>query len=422
MANISDTKGAPASERLHALDAVRGLALILGIVFHAAFSFVPSPVQLWVVRDTHPSATLGVLFFSLHVFRMTTFFLIAGFFAHMSLHRRGLGGFIGDRLKRIAVPLVVAWPVLFGSIIAVSIWATVSAHGGHLPKGPAPAWPKFPGFPLTHLWFLYVLLQFYAAALGLCGLAGLIDRGGALRAGVDRIVAAVVASPFAPLVLAAPVSIAFALDKSWMMWFGVPTPDSSLVTNAVAWTGFGFAFGFGWLLHRQVPLLAKIQQRWALNLAAAVVLVPVAMILAGGIAPRLTPAPTLAIHLAGAVAYALATWTLTLGLIGAALKFLSNQSPVRRYIADASYWLYLIHLPIVMALQVVVAQLAWPWPLKYAVILGVGLPAMLASYELLVRHSFIGRVLNGRRVPWRTSLPTRPASSTPEAGGMETSR
>ena len=25
----------------------------------------------------------------------------------------------------------------------------------------------------------------------------------------------------------------------------------------------------------------------------------------------------------------------------------------------------------------------------------------LASYELLIRHSFMGRWLNGRRVPWR---------------------
>jgi hypothetical protein len=30
-------------------------------------------------------------------------------------------------------------------------------------------------------------------------------------------------------------------------------------------------------------------------------------------------------------------------------------SPVRRYIADASNWLYLIHLPIVMVLQAMVA-------------------------------------------------------------------
>ena len=62
--------------------------------------------EIWIIQDSQPSITLGVLFFSIHVFRMTTFFLIAGFFAHLSFHRRGAWGFIKDRLQRIALPLV----------------------------------------------------------------------------------------------------------------------------------------------------------------------------------------------------------------------------------------------------------------------------------------------------------------------------
>jgi glucans biosynthesis protein C len=92
---------APAPERLHALDAVRGCALLLGIVLHATLSFMPTPTRIWIIQDNHPSLTLAVLFFAIHVFRMTTFFLIAGFFAHMSFHRRGAGDFIKDRLQRM---------------------------------------------------------------------------------------------------------------------------------------------------------------------------------------------------------------------------------------------------------------------------------------------------------------------------------
>jgi hypothetical protein len=55
-------------------------------------------------------------------------------------------------------------------------------------------------------------------------------------------------------------------------------------------------------------------------------------------------------------------------------------------------------MPIVMALQVAVSSLDWPWPVKFATILGVALPLMLASYHLLVRFTFIGMVLNGRRL------------------------
>jgi hypothetical protein len=54
-------------------------------------------------------------------------------------------------------------------------------------------------------------------------------------------------------------------------------------------------------------------------------------------------------------------------------------------------------MPIVMALQVVLSQLDWPGLIKFAVILVVAIPAMLASYHWLVRFTFIGAILNGRR-------------------------
>ena len=71
----------PTPERLHALDAVRGFALLLGIILHATGSFISTPTRFWIIQDTHPSMTLALLFFAIHVFRMTTFFLMAGFFA-----------------------------------------------------------------------------------------------------------------------------------------------------------------------------------------------------------------------------------------------------------------------------------------------------------------------------------------------------
>jgi len=35
----------PNENRLHALDAVRGFALLLGVAFHAALSFMPSAIR-----------------------------------------------------------------------------------------------------------------------------------------------------------------------------------------------------------------------------------------------------------------------------------------------------------------------------------------------------------------------------------------
>jgi hypothetical protein len=62
----------------------------------------------------------------------------------------------------------------------------------------------------------------------------------------------------------------------------------------------------------------------------------------------------------------------------------------------------LIHLPIVMALQVMVSQLAWPWFAKFALLLWVAFSLMFLSYHVLVRYSFLGAILNGRKHRRRT--------------------
>ena len=406
---------ADSTERLHALDAVRGFALLLGIVFHATVSFLPAPpgAPVWIVMDSHRSLALGVTFHVLHTFRMTAFFLIAGFFAHMSLQRRGTKGFVLGRLKRIGVPLVVGWPILLAAIIGVTIWgAIVSAHGGPLPK--AHPYAGFPAFPLTHLWFLYVLLLLYAGTLMVRGLVLLVDRSGALGRAADRVVRAVIENPLGPIVLAAPTFAALCTTPAWLMWFGIPTPDSSLVPGLAAAVGFSTAFGLGWMVHRQPALLEVWRRRWALNLALAVGFT-VAGLCVTGPEPLLRPVAGWS-KFAFAGCYTLAIWTWSFGLIGAALRFLSGFSPARRYIADASYWLYLIHLPIIMALQVAVSQLDWPWFVKFPVILAVAFPLMFASYALLVRHSFIGALLNGGR-PLRqgrtNGLPSPAESASP---------
>ena len=390
---MSDTS----SERLHALDAVRGFALLLGIVFHATLSFLPSPhgVALWIVMDQSRSLTLAALFHTLHIFRMSTFFLIAGFFAHMSFHKKGAWGFIKDRLKRIGIPLVVGWPILFASIVAVTIWgAMVMAHGGPLPK--APAYPGFPAFPLTHLWFLYVLLLLYAVTLILRSAVALVDRSGRLRAGIDRIVRVLVRNPFGVIVLAAPTAVTLVLTPPWLAWFGIMTPDSSLVPNAGAAVGFFSAFALGFLLHRQIGLLEVLKRTWLLNLLLAVALTALGFALIG-VAPVITPAPVDATTWVYAAVFTLSIWRWTFALIGMAMRFLSGYSAARRYVADASYWLYLVHIPVVMALQVAVSQLPWAWWIKFPLILGVTFPLLFASYHLFVRYSFIGAILNGRR-------------------------
>jgi hypothetical protein len=331
----------------------------------------------------------------------------------MSFHRRGAAGFIRERAKRIALPLLVGWPLVFAAIVAVAIWAALSsAHGRPLP--PPPKYPGLPTFPLTHLWFLYVLLWLYAVTLGARAILVRLDRGGALLRLADRATAWLAQSSAGLLVLALPTTAALLATPAWAPWFGIPTPDSSLVPNLAASAAFFSAFAFGWMIHRQTGLLAAWRRCWPLNLALALAFTGIELAISG-LAPSIATPALGWTKLALSVIYPVATWAWTFAVIGLALRFLSNHSPARRYVADASYWLYLIHLPIVLALQVAVSQLDWPWAAKLALILGVAFPLMFASYQLLVRHSFIGAILNGPRESRRSRPRAAPAPSTANA-------
>jgi hypothetical protein len=285
-------------------------------------------------------------------------------------------------------------------IIAVLVWNTIETMGGLPKNAPLPPAITPTAFPLTHLWFLWVLLLFYPAMLILRGVGKLLDRGGHVAGLVDGLTRFLTHSIVGPVLLAAPVALALWLKPDLMAWVGIPTPDQSLIPGAIAATAYGIAFTFGWLLQRQEGLIQAFTRRWPLQLATAIVATTAAYLMVRG-----TPIPTRltddSLRAVFSALYALAIWTWTFGLIGVALTFLSGHSPVRRYIADASYWIYIVHIPIVMALQVALRDVPLAWPIKYALVLaGTTAPALI-TYELLVRHTPLGALLNGRRIPWR---------------------
>ena len=106
-----------------------------------------------------------------HSFRMETFFLLAGFFGHLTFHRKGAGDFVRSRVIRIVVPFVVGWfllrPLLVSGWIMgnaslrgdVDVWAGLLGGVQSLSTLPA---GMFTG---THLWFLYYLAMITALTL-----------------------------------------------------------------------------------------------------------------------------------------------------------------------------------------------------------------------------------------------------------------
>ncbi|MFT5471148.1 MAG: peptidoglycan/LPS O-acetylase OafA/YrhL [Verrucomicrobiales bacterium] len=100
--------------------------------------------------------------------------------------------------------------------------------------------------------------------------------------------------------------------------------------------------------------------------------------------------------LAFSALYSVVMVFLVYGCLGAFQAMCQGFSPIWRYLADSSYWVYLLHLPLLPAIETLVFD--WPvtaW-IKLPTICVVSLAILYASYHYLVRSTFVGRFLNGR--------------------------
>ncbi len=88
---------------------------------------------------------------------------------------------------------------------------------------------------------------------------------------------------------------------------------------------------------------------------------------------------------------------MTFGLMGLFRRVCSVESPTMRYLSDSAYWLYLAHLPLIIAAQLAVKD--WPIPAlaKFLLIVTVVTSFLLWTYQTLVRYTWLGRFLDGPR-------------------------
>lgn len=383
---LASTPRTGSSTRLHSLDALRAGALLLGIVLHSLLPFVPG--LPWLVNDTRSSWAAGVPVQVVHTFRMVLFMVLAGYFGALVLRRRGPGRYLRDRALRVLAPLVVFWPP---AVLSLGALALLNARVNDVPLvvPPAPDGPPLLMINPGQLWFLLVLMECVLVVLALRGLAVALlgrERTGRLVAAAGRLLSA----PGGVVVAAVPYAACLLLQGSALG--GIRAP-STLVPSAPALTAYLGAFVVGWALHARADSLARIGRSWPVHLGAALLLALVGL-------GQSRPEPTASLPLVAAVT-ALTGWCFAYGLLGLSVRVLAGERPAVRYFADASYWMYLVHLPLLVGVEIALVGLGWPIAVKLALTWLVVGAALVLSYHLLVRSTWVGQWLNGRRHPFR---------------------
>jgi len=102
-------------------------------------------------------------------------------------------------------------------------------------------------------------------------------------------------------------------------------------------------------------------------------------------------------------------WLMSISCIGLFRSCFSQNTPWIRYMSDASYWLYVTHLPAVVLSQYWIQDLPAPAIVKL-ILISMGVTGfLLLLYQLFVRNTWIGVFLNGTR-PKRTKAAQPPAN------------
>ena len=363
-ADVADGVVKVPSRRFHELDALRAFAMLLGIVLHAALFFMPDAWSKAYSAEGYPaevSNTYSLMFFAIHGFRMPVFFLLSGFFTALLWQRRGLRQLVIQRLKRIGLPLAI------GAFTVIPITTWVFDWAFDADEFSFSWWPFIWLETLSHLWFLWFLLW-------LC----------------------------AGFILAAKLGVKF--DNPIIWWFAIPLtlvpqllmhepifgPDNSdgLFWDPVVLAYYVPFFVFGAFLYQRN---VQISQWWTLALLPALTVV-----LFGGLHLLYEVKEDWARLPADVLQVAFA-WLMCFGLIGLFRLIAARERFWVRYLSDASYWLYLWHLPLIVAVFELLALWRIGIHLKFALMCVSVTVILLVVYQFGVRYTPIGTMLNGKR-------------------------
>ena len=166
--------------------------------------------------------------------------------------------------------------------------------------------------------------------------------------------------------------------------------EMSVLEKPATLVFYGFFFAFGAALRirgaepARIPWLAWIQLPFL-----TFIVLPLAFFSAWSNNP--------AIHFLSCGLQAAVAWGMTFTLLDLFTAHFSKPIAAVRSLADASLWMYIAHLPLVIALQLWMVN--WKlWPIvKCGLVCSLTFGSLLLINHFLIRRTWVGLLLNGKR-------------------------
>ena len=353
--------------RVFALDSARNVLMLLGLVVHSG-----SLVGSFRVASGD-FADQGVIFSAVlvHSFRMPAFFAISGIFAAILFSSRGASGFWKQRVRRLV------WPLIACELTIVPLTLAIGFE-------PLETWDDFVAAGWMHLWFIYYLLIFSGAITILRLLRAKRASQFAEAKHLFNFSAAWIVNPVSILLFSA---ASCTIPGYFNFEAGALEKSSSFIPDIWLLLFYFVFFSFGYLIaHRWHSISTALSKLWWLNLVLGL----------STFASYYFLFEQDSENLFIKFLYTSTSWLLTFSILGVVTKFTSRPTNLSIYLADASYWIYIVHFPIVIATLNFFASIGTPYFWTFVLSIVSTLALAIISYELVVRNTIIGKFLAGR--------------------------
>lgn len=359
--------------RIAFFDAYRAILVFSVVSLHAAMVYMAHVPAWWYVIDPERSLFFLAWVLVTDTFPMPALFFVSGYFAPLSLERRGRRTFLTDKLLRIGLPWGVG-VLLFAPLFARATWKSLG-----LPL-PSSHWEFVrtlwlgPAYQQAHFWFLGVLLAFFL-------LFAFVDP--LRRPSTSKL------SPLRGMLLWWGIAAAafFLSSLRWHhdLWISLGPlyfQPARIVSYLAAFFLGGRAWRDGWFDGtggKSLPLAAL----GAFLGAFLVVILPF----------RFAQSDALCVKALRAMAYAFASLSIGSFFLLSCAAFLNRPSPRWRLLGESSYGVYWLHQMVLMPLAALLVPLSVPGAVKFVVAL-VGTYGLcsLATVAGLRRLPFLRRI------------------------------
>jgi glucan biosynthesis protein C len=379
------------ASRLPFFDTVRNLAMMAVVLHHAVAAYSGSAVY-WAAHDTTSVMIDGVRQI-LDMFMMPIFFFIAGYFALLSIRRKGSGRFLQDRLKRLGIPWLLAIfvfiPLSWYGVRAtiqdnvpdggfLNYWLAYVGNFGALQVGPLSSLQT----NQVQFWFLSLLILIMVVFAFLYTVHRRWKKKDAQATKSLPVLEALLLFGLLT-VMAYFVATLFIPDELWVMVNLLVQFQPTRMILYVAYFGLGvYAASQKWFADGQPPGRLGIWLPVSVLLSIAFLIVGQAVFANPDTSHHL-PAGLL---LAFALIRSFLCLSVLIVFMSYAIKYWNRPSPFNQRLAASSYIIYLTHITFIVPLQR--ALMMWsggPALIKAGIIFFLGL-AISYGASLLIRR------------------------------------